>query len=92
MDYDEARNFLTDIAKLGSIRLPGHCKERMRERDVATDDLCYVLLWGTIQELEFQDDGTWKCKVVGLDIDGDELTFVTVFDPKERFILCVTVF
>lgn len=30
--------------------------------------------------------------VVGTDIDGEDLTFCTVFSKEENFVLCVTVF
>ena len=65
----------------------------MYARDVTTEDILNVLMWGEIIELkEDTEYENWKCKVKGQDLDNEDLTFVAAIDKSENSILCITVF
>lgn len=57
------------------------------------DDILHVLMWVDVVEVqedsEYQD---WKCKVEGVDTDGNELVLLSAIDKNERSVLCMTVF
>lgn len=73
--------------------LSGHCKERMLERNVTTDDILNVLIWGNLKESQANDnDQEFKCKLTGNDTEGDDLTIRVVVSIKEDSVICITVY
>ncbi len=65
----------------------------MDERSVTADDFLYVLMWGQVRSVEKSTKtGHWKCKVNGVDIDGEELALLVAIDEAEQLVICVTVF
>jgi len=65
----------------------------MKERDVATEDILNVLMWGSVSGLEENKEfQNWKCVVEGHDLDGEKLTVVTAISDEENSILCITVY
>jgi len=92
MEKADIAETLQNIARFGKIliRRP-YCLERMEERNVNMDDIENVLIWGTVEEIEKTETGTWKCVVKGNDIDGDELICVAIL-LTETNALCITVF
>ena len=57
------------------------------------DDILHVLMWGDV--VEVQEDSeyqNWKCRVAGVDTDGNELVLLSAIDENERSVLCITVF
>jgi Domain of unknown function (DUF4258) len=74
---------LEDLAS-GNFRLTRHAIERMGQRTVTRADIRNVGGTGTVKP---GDDG--KLKVTGVDLDGDELTVVCVYESGT---LIITVF
>ena len=66
----------------------------MPERNVTTLDVEHVLGKGqVIREAEWDSDRcNWKYRVEGTDIEGDELTAITVIFEQDFSLLVVTVF
>jgi hypothetical protein len=66
----------------------------MRQRNVSTLDIEYVLQEGqVIREAEWDCSyEDWKYRVEGTDIEGDELTAITVIFERDFSLLVVTVF
>ena len=92
MDIIQAKNILREIAQLGCIRLTRHCRDRMAQRQVTTDDFLHVLLWGEIVTMEKDSDNlNMKCEVVGKDLDGEDLTLHVAILENENSVLCITV-
>jgi Domain of unknown function (DUF4258) len=91
----EATRKIRLILQEGTIDYSGHCWfERMRERNVSTLDVEHVLAEGqVIREAEWDSDCcNWKYRVEGTDIEGDELTAITVIFEQDFSVLVVTVF
>lgn len=92
MHINQIKSTLREIAQLGCIRLTRHCRARMRERQVTTDDFLHVLLWGNVVNVEEdQETASLKCEVQGKDLDGDDLTLHIAILEKEGSVLCITV-
>ena len=91
----EATRKIRLILQEGTIDYSGHCwLERMPERNVSTLDVEHVLAEGqVIREAEWDSDCfNWKYRVEGTDIEGDELTAITVIFEQDFSVLVVTVF
>lgn len=91
MTPEKAREFIREYARFKDVGLGKHCREQMFERGVTMTDVMQVLMWGRIEELK-PDDGRWKCKISGEDVDGELLVFIASFCMKEKYIHCITVF
>ena len=92
MNINKVKSTLREIAQLGCIRLTKHCRSRMKERQVTTDDFLHVLLWGKIINLEEdQETKNLKCEVQGKDLDGDDLTLHIAILENGNSVLCITV-
>ena len=92
MHINQVKSTLREIARLGCIKLTRHCRARMKERQVTTDDFLHLLLWGKIVNVEEdQETKNLKCEVQGKDIDGDDLTLHIAILVKENSVLCITV-
>jgi hypothetical protein len=72
-----------DLAS-GNFRLTRHALERMAERTVSKADIRKV---GSTGVVKLAEDG--KFKVTGVDLDGDELSLICVYDHGT---LIITVF
>lgn len=90
---EEAIQIVRSIAKLGTIELSGHCRERMRSKNFDYHDLMLVLSNGEIKEPPEYDEehDHYKYKVTGPTIDCDNATAVTVI-LDHRSILVITIF
>jgi len=91
----EATRKIRLILQEGTIDYSGHCwLERMPERNVSTLDVEHVLAEGqVIREAEWDSDCfNWKYRVEGTDIEGDELTAITVIFEQDFSVLVVTIF
>jgi len=76
----------------GNIIISKHCSAQMEKRNVTTDDILNVLIWGKIIEIEknTQHDN-WEIEVEGQDFDGDQLTVHAAANEDERTII-ITVY
>ena len=91
----EATRKIRLILEEGTIDYSGHCwRDRMPARNVSTLDVEHVLGGGqVIREAEWDSDCcNWKYRVEGTDIEGDELTAISVIFEQDLSILVVTVF
>lgn len=88
MDRNQAREKIRDLAKLGCIVTSRHCRARMRKRNVTTEDILYVLMWGDIINIEKDTEyNNWKCEVEGKDLDDDMLTVQAAVSEDNRTII-----
>jgi hypothetical protein len=93
MTQDEIKNCLREFAQYGCFQPTKHCKGRMRERHISIEDVLYVLTWGEVTEIEYNEDhDSWKCKVTGNDVDGEELVFIAGVYEHCQTVRCITVF
>ncbi len=95
LSADEAKRKILFILERGIVEPTWHCKEEtMPRRGVEMTDLLHVLKTGVIvRDPEWDDDhDNWKYRVEGKDIDGDDLTAITVIIDAELTLLIVTVF
>ncbi|HEX5885252.1 MAG TPA: DUF4258 domain-containing protein [Pyrinomonadaceae bacterium] len=91
----EATRKIRLLLEEGTTDYSGHCwHERMPERNVSTLDVEQVLGKGqVIRNAEWDSDFcNWKYRVEGTDIDGEELTAITVIFEQDFSLLVVTVF
>ena len=96
---EEAKRRIVFILKGGGSFIPlWHCYQRMGERGgisgVSDRDVINVLLHGEIiREPEWDDNhNNWKYRVEGKDIEGDDLTAITVIVDETFAIKVITVF
>jgi hypothetical protein len=93
MDKKEAAEFLRHFSKVGCIQYSDHCLKRMAYRNIQVDDLLMVLMWGDIQDVEYDPEyDSWKCRITGKSLDDDDLTFVAAIDVNSNAVMCITVF
>ena len=90
----EAQRKIRLILEEGTIYISGHCRRRMRTRGVDDLDIAHVLEKGQIiRQAEWEPDHeNWKYRVEGTDIEGDELTAITVVFEADLSLAIVTVF
>lgn len=71
-----------------------HCREdSMPGRSVYSDDFMKVLNWGEIVQHEWQEKHkAYKCKIVGKDVEGDDLTLIVSVSEINFNVRCITVF
>jgi len=92
MNKDQAKEILRKLAKHGHIITCNHCRTQMRERNVTTEDILYVLMWGKIKNIERDTKHiNWKCEVEGKDLNDDILTVQVGVSENERAIM-ITVY
>ena len=92
MNRDQAERILRNLAKVGCIIISNHCRAQMHKRNVTTDDLLHVLMWGNIIEIKKNDKhNNWQMEVEGKDLDGDKLTVQAAVSEEERTIV-ITVY
>jgi uncharacterized protein DUF4258 len=91
----EATRKIRLILADGIVDYSAHCwHKRMPERNVSPLDIEHVLKEGHViraaeWDSNYQD---WKYRVEGTDIEGDELTAITVIFEEDFSLLVVTVF
>lgn len=91
----EAIQRILEILREGEVQPTWHCRqERMPQRGVVMADVLHVLQYGQIRRAAEWDEhyGDWKYRVEGEDIEGDELTAVTVIISAAMRLVIVTVF
>ncbi len=90
----EAKRKIQLILADGIVDFTTHCRRRMRERGVDDLDVVHVLKAGQIiREAEWDSDYcNWKYRAEGTDIEGVELTAITVIFEADLSLLNVTVF
>jgi hypothetical protein len=92
MDSNQAKQTLRKLAKEGCIVISRHCREQMEKRNVTTEDILHVLMWGDIQGIKKNDKhNNWQMEVEGKDLDGDKLTVQAAVSEEERTIV-ITVY
>lgn len=92
---DEAKEKIALILDEGAIELSFHCRsESMRKRGVTMLDIVATLKTGDIRRAPEWDGehSNWKYRVEGKDIEGDELTAVTLIIETDMQLYIVTVF
>ena len=92
---EEAKKKIWLILEEGTVELSFHCRyESMPKRGVTMFDILAALKSGEIRRAPEWDDehGDWKYRVEGEDIEGDELTAITLIIETDMQLLIVTVF
>jgi hypothetical protein len=93
MEIKEAAEFLRHFSRVGCIQYSEHCLRRMAERDIQVDDLLMILMWGVVQEVQYEPEfDSWKCRITGKSLDDDSVTFIAAIDINANAVLCVTVY
>ncbi|HBR56507.1 MAG TPA: hypothetical protein DEA22_03410 [Blastocatellia bacterium] len=92
--HDALRLIRRILNEGGYFRPTRHCRQRMRQRNVDDQDLSHLFDIGTIEkEPEWDDEHqTYKYRVEGHDLEGDELIAVTVITEQDFRLVVVTVF
>ncbi|MCY4074136.1 MAG: DUF4258 domain-containing protein [Acidobacteria bacterium] len=77
----------------GALSFPRHARERASERNFDARDVEYVLMNGSIDEVDWDERfGSWRCRVRGTDVDGEDLTVIVALDPAWERITIITGF
>ena len=95
LDAIEAKRLIALILDQGYVEYSAHClRDSMPDRHVTTLDVVHVLRSGHIlRDPEWDEDHQeWKYRVEGADIDGDDLTVITVIIEPDLTLIVVTVF
>src|SRR5258708_32815348 len=90
----EAKRKIQLILEEGTVDFSGHCRRRMRERGANDLDIVHVLEEGQIiREAEWDSDyENWKYRVEGADVEGEEITVISVIFEVDLSLLNITVF
>lgn len=91
----DAKRLIEAILDQGTVVFTHHCRqESMPKRGVSAQDVLHVLEHGQIVKAAEWDaqHQNWKYRVDGVDIDGDELTAVTVIIQSDFTVRVLTVF
>jgi len=65
----------------------------MEKRNVTSEDILHVLMWGDLSEIQKQNENQEiKCKLTGKDIEGDRLTLQVAVCEKNNSVICITVY
>jgi hypothetical protein len=93
MNEEEIKSCLREFAQCGYFQISMHCRKRMEERCINTDDVLNVLLWGDVSKIEYEAErDNWTCKVAGTDIEGEPLVFVAGVFQDCYTVRCITVY
>jgi hypothetical protein len=93
MTIKEAKQVLEEIINADFLRISGHCGDRLRDRNVSTQDIEYLLMTGIIIRAERQPEfGEYSITIQGKDLDGEPLTMEAALIVGERRVLCKTVY
>lgn len=90
----QLKSLIREIVQNYRVSFGKHCREdSMPGRNVYSDDFMKVLNWGEIDEYEWQEKhNAYKCKILGKDVEGDELTLIISVSEANYTIRCITVF
>ena len=93
LPYEEAKAKILIILNDGNTVPTDHCRKEMRDANATFDDVLNVLETGKVKKHEWDEEHqNWKYRLVGTDIDGDELTAITVIVESDLELIIVTVF
>jgi hypothetical protein len=94
LNSSEAERLIRLIVNEGTVKISAHCRQRMRWRRVNVHDLVHLLLTGEVKRLaEWDSDNcNWKYRVEGIDINGNELTAITVIIESDMLLVVITTF
>lgn len=94
LSADDAIEQIRRLLNEGYVIPSAHCKERLRQRNAAMQDVLHVLRHGAILRPAEWDDfhSNWKYRVEGTDIEGDELVVITVIIRADATLLIATIF
>ena len=91
----DAKRLIEAILDQGTVVFTYHCRyESMLKRGVSAQDVLHVLESGQIVKAAEWDaqHQNWKYRVDGMDVDGDDLTAVTVILQTDFTVRVLTVF
>ncbi len=92
MDRNQAKEILKRFAIHGCIVTTKHCRDRMLDRGVTTEDILHALMWGNIKNIERDTEhNNWKCVIEGKDLENEILTVQAAVSEDERTII-ITVY
>jgi len=91
----EAKAKILQILQTGEV-IPTwyHAAQRMKQRDVMDDDIQEALANGEIKRPAEWDDryNNWKYRVEGTDVEGEELTVITIIIEQDHLLRILSVF
>jgi len=89
----EAKEKILIILVEGDIIPTDHCRNEMMKANADVQDVLSVLETGKVSKHEWDEEHqNWKYRIIGADIDGDELTAITVIVDSDMQLIIVTVF
>ena len=90
--YEEIQRLLQPGS--GTITFARHADQRGIERRFSRQDIEYVLKTGVVADEPIWNESfeNWKCRLTGMDIDGDELTIIIALDLSRAHIRVITAF
>jgi citrate synthase len=92
MNKNEAKNIIRNLAKYGKIAYSDHSIKQMLKRNITTEDILYVLMWGKVKNIKKDvAHQNWKCKIEGETLDEEELTIIAGICSELETVI-VTVF
>lgn len=78
LSEENALRIIRDILDYGTVHYSKHSRDSMNLRNFSDQDIINVLETGNIIDKEFNEEqGNWKYKISGVDIDGDDGSVVT---------------
>ena len=92
---DDLRAAVSRIVLYGTYRESKHSAQDRSYRNVSDDDIQFMLCgaWTLAAEPEWDEDHrNWKYKLVGQDIEGDELVLLVSLNHEEQMITIITKF
>lgn len=93
MTKNEATDCIRELARYGYVITSSHCRKRMKKRNVIIDDIMRVLFWGEVIKVTYNKPHcNYECKIVGSDIDGEELSFIAAIHEDCGSVKCITVY
>ena len=95
LSLNDAKRLIEAILDQGTVVFTYHCRhESMPKRGVSAQDVLHVLERGQIVKAAEWDvqHRNWKYRVDGMDVDGDDLTAVTVIIQTDFTVRVLTVF
>lgn len=77
----------------GALSCTRHARERARTRNFDARDAVHALLYGSVDEADPDERyGSWKYRVRGTDVDGEDPTVIVALDPAWERITIITGF
>jgi hypothetical protein len=95
LSADEAKRKILWLLEEGYVEFTWHCRnESMPTRGITALDVTHALENGEVVGSPEWDDvhGNWKYRVKGEDLDGDDLTSLTVIIEEDATLRIITVF